>query len=232
MLLGYWRGPACLGLVPARHARELRADGRPVRGRAPPAHGRGTAGPRPAAPGPRSRPATTGRSCDFPAVLNPRLLAAAELVSPVVGAPETMMRGFFRAAAGPGWALVGDAGHFKHPTTGQGIGDALAQAEHVARRPARRRRPDGLRAVAGRAVRRGLRVLLPRGPTARAGGRDPVRRAGRRPGRRPAVPRHLHPAHPPVRRLHPGAVATMARRRGVRGRPAAPGRPGGRPAGP
>lgn len=69
---------------------------------------------------------------DFPAVLNPRLLAAAELVSPVVGAPETMMRGFYRRPAGPGWALVGDAGHFKHPTTGQGIGDALAQAEHVA----------------------------------------------------------------------------------------------------
>ncbi|WP_148570960.1 FAD-dependent monooxygenase [Nocardioides caldifontis] len=68
----------------------------------------------------------------FPAVLNPRLLATAELVSPVVRAPETMMRGFFRRAAGPGWALVGDAGHVKHPTTGQGIGDALAQAEHVA----------------------------------------------------------------------------------------------------
>jgi uncharacterized protein (TIGR03083 family) len=43
-----------------------------------------------------------------------------------------MMRGFYRRPAGPGWALVGDAGHFKHPTTGQGIGDALAQAEHVA----------------------------------------------------------------------------------------------------
>ena len=42
------------------------------------------------------------------------------------------MRGYFRSAAGPGWALVGDAGHFKHPTTGQGIGDALAQAEYVA----------------------------------------------------------------------------------------------------
>ena len=69
---------------------------------------------------------------DFPAVLNPRLLAAAELVSPVVGAPETMMRGYYRSAAGSGWALVGDAGHFKHPTTGQGIGDALAQAEYVA----------------------------------------------------------------------------------------------------
>lgn len=69
---------------------------------------------------------------DFPAVLNPRLLEAAELVSPVAGAPETMMRGYYRAASGPGWALVGDAGHFKHPTTGQGIGDALAQSEHVA----------------------------------------------------------------------------------------------------
>ena len=68
----------------------------------------------------------------FPAVLNPRVLDAAELVSPVVKAPETMMRGFFRRAAGPGWALVGDAGHFKHPTTGQGIGDALAQARFVA----------------------------------------------------------------------------------------------------
>jgi uncharacterized protein (TIGR03083 family) len=69
---------------------------------------------------------------DFPAVLNPRLLDAAELVSPVAAAPETMMRGYYRSATGPGWALVGDAGHFKHPTTGQGIGDALAQAEHVA----------------------------------------------------------------------------------------------------
>jgi uncharacterized protein (TIGR03083 family) len=69
---------------------------------------------------------------EFPAVLNPRLLEAADLVSPVVGAPETMMRGYYRSANGPGWALVGDAGHFKHPTTGQGIGDALAQAEHVA----------------------------------------------------------------------------------------------------
>ncbi|MDX6637646.1 MAG: hypothetical protein QOJ01_1157, partial [Solirubrobacterales bacterium] len=42
------------------------------------------------------------------------------------------MRGFFRRAAGPGWALVGDAGHFKHPGTAQGIGDAVEQAIHVA----------------------------------------------------------------------------------------------------
>lgn len=42
------------------------------------------------------------------------------------------MRGFFRASAGPGWALVGDAGHFKDPTPGQGIADALRQSEQLA----------------------------------------------------------------------------------------------------
>jgi 2-polyprenyl-6-methoxyphenol hydroxylase-like FAD-dependent oxidoreductase len=42
------------------------------------------------------------------------------------------MRGFFRPAAGPGWALVGDAGHFKDPTPGQGIADALRQSEQLA----------------------------------------------------------------------------------------------------
>jgi hypothetical protein len=43
------------------------------------------------------------------------------------------MRGFFRQSAGPGWVLVGDAGHFKDPTPGQGIADALRQAERLAR---------------------------------------------------------------------------------------------------
>ncbi len=42
------------------------------------------------------------------------------------------MHGFFRESAGPGWALVGDAGHFKDPTPGQGIADALRQAEKLA----------------------------------------------------------------------------------------------------
>ncbi len=42
------------------------------------------------------------------------------------------MRGFFRQSAGPGWVLVGDAGHFKDPTPGQGIADALRQAEKLA----------------------------------------------------------------------------------------------------
>ena len=39
---------------------------------------------------------------------------------------------FFRESAGPGWALVGDAGHFKDPAPGQGIGDAFRQAEAMA----------------------------------------------------------------------------------------------------
>ena len=40
---------------------------------------------------------------------------------------------FFRESAGPGWVLVGDAGHFKDPAPGQGISDALRQAEDLAR---------------------------------------------------------------------------------------------------
>ncbi len=32
---------------------------------------------------------------------------------------------FFRASSGPGWALAGDAGHFKDPVTGQGMRDSL-----------------------------------------------------------------------------------------------------------
>jgi menaquinone-9 beta-reductase len=39
---------------------------------------------------------------------------------------------FLREAAGSGWVLVGDAGHFKDPSPGQGIADALRQAEQLA----------------------------------------------------------------------------------------------------
>ncbi len=55
-----------------------------------------------------------------------------EQLAPIRVAPETMLRGFFRDATGPGWALVGDAGHFKHPSTAQGISDAIEQSLHVA----------------------------------------------------------------------------------------------------
>ena len=56
-------------------------------------------------------------------------LAGAKRVGPV----RLMSRdGFFRQSAGPGWVLVGDAGHFKDPTPGQGISDALRQAVALA----------------------------------------------------------------------------------------------------
>lgn len=44
----------------------------------------------------------------------------------------TKWHGYFRQAAGPGWVLVGDAGHFKDPMPGQGISDAFRQAEQLA----------------------------------------------------------------------------------------------------
>jgi len=68
----------------------------------------------------------------FPAVIDPSALDRGHQISDLVAAPEAMMRGFFRRATGEGWALVGDAGHYKHPSTAQGIGDAIEQADHVA----------------------------------------------------------------------------------------------------
>jgi flavin-dependent dehydrogenase len=41
--------------------------------------------------------------------------------------------GFLKRGAGPGWALVGDAGYFKDPLTAHGITDALRDAELTAR---------------------------------------------------------------------------------------------------
>jgi 2-polyprenyl-6-methoxyphenol hydroxylase-like FAD-dependent oxidoreductase len=56
-------------------------------------------------------------------------LAGAKRVGPV----RVMARdGFFRESAGPGWVLIGDAGHFKDPSPGQGISDALRQAVALA----------------------------------------------------------------------------------------------------
>lgn len=39
---------------------------------------------------------------------------------------------FYRTAYGPGWVLVGDAGHHKDPATGFGMSDAFAAAETLA----------------------------------------------------------------------------------------------------
>ena len=68
----------------------------------------------------------------FPETFDPAQLEAAEMVTDVTVAPEPLMQGFFRTPSGPGWALVGDACHFKHPATAQGIGDAVEQAIYVA----------------------------------------------------------------------------------------------------
>jgi 2-polyprenyl-6-methoxyphenol hydroxylase-like FAD-dependent oxidoreductase len=68
---------------------------------------------------------------EFPETLEASALDAAEMISEIVVVPETMLRGFFRPAAGAGWALVGDAGHFKHPATAQGISDAIEQSLYV-----------------------------------------------------------------------------------------------------
>jgi len=57
------------------------------------------------------------------------LLANAERVTKFRGL--TRFEGFFREATGPGWVLVGDSGHFKDPTPGQGISDALRQVEEL-----------------------------------------------------------------------------------------------------
>jgi flavin-dependent dehydrogenase len=68
----------------------------------------------------------------FPETLPVEQLEAGEMISDVVVAPESLMRGFFRKPTGPGWALLGDAAHFKHPGTAQGIADAVEQAIYIA----------------------------------------------------------------------------------------------------
>lgn len=64
-----------------------------------------------------------------------------EMAEAVAGAtrlgPLRILRrwhGYFRVAAGPGWVLVGDAGHFKDPAPGQGMADAFRQSESLSTR--------------------------------------------------------------------------------------------------
>lgn len=57
-------------------------------------------------------------------------LEAATQVSRVIGTKQ--LAGFYREAAGPGWVLLGDSGHFKHPAAVQGIADAVQGAETLA----------------------------------------------------------------------------------------------------
>ncbi|MCV7257768.1 FAD-dependent oxidoreductase [Mycobacterium shimoidei] len=58
------------------------------------------------------------------------LLAGGRRVGPI--RVVTNWHGYFRQSAGPGWVLVGDAGHFKDPAPGQGISDAFRQTEKLA----------------------------------------------------------------------------------------------------
>jgi menaquinone-9 beta-reductase len=57
-------------------------------------------------------------------------LSKARKTSRVRGTPR--LEGFYRRQSGPGWLLSGDAAHFKHPASAQGIGDALHAAEALA----------------------------------------------------------------------------------------------------
>lgn len=57
-------------------------------------------------------------------------MAGVELLGKTMGlAPQ---EGYFRPAGGPGWALVGDARHFKDPASGQGLHDALYTVQRLA----------------------------------------------------------------------------------------------------
>ena len=76
----------------------------------------------------------------MPELIEPENLDAADQVTEITVAPESLMRGYFRRPAGPGWALLGDSCHFKHPATAQGINDAVEQAIYVA---AELSAPDG-----------------------------------------------------------------------------------------
>jgi menaquinone-9 beta-reductase len=75
----------------------------------------------------RDRKFTDGLAC-WPELAD--LLAGAKRVGPI--RVMTNWHGYFRQSAGPGWVLVGDAGHFKDFTPAQGMSDALRQAARLA----------------------------------------------------------------------------------------------------
>lgn len=67
--------------------------------------------------------------------------------TPVMG--QGPVDSFYRQSYGPGWALVGDAGHYIDPITGQGINYALRSAELLAEAWSRtQRRAAWMRAMA------------------------------------------------------------------------------------
>ena len=112
----------------------------PQRPRSCPVHGRRGRGRRGAQRTPRATGAASSR--EHPGCRG----ALAGATSDDEAALDRRHQAFFRASSGPGWALAGDAGHFKDPVTGQGMRDAmwmgrtLAEALRAgARRPGRDR---------------------------------------------------------------------------------------------
>jgi 2-polyprenyl-6-methoxyphenol hydroxylase-like FAD-dependent oxidoreductase len=83
---------------------------------------------------------TRRRSAGLDATYRSLLAEAAPQLARSIGAapPVGTLRafpgqpGWIRASAGPGWALVGDAGYFKDPITAHGVTDALRDAELLA----------------------------------------------------------------------------------------------------
>jgi flavin-dependent dehydrogenase len=67
-------------------------------------------------------------------------LGQSSLTRPLIEGKEPLAKGcgllktryFYRRPVGPGFALVGDAGHFKDFVTGHGMTDAFLDAEHLA----------------------------------------------------------------------------------------------------
>jgi flavin-dependent dehydrogenase len=57
-------------------------------------------------------------------------LGNADRASRILGMAE--LPNFFRQPFGPGWALVGDAGHHKDPLVARGISDAWRDSQHLA----------------------------------------------------------------------------------------------------
>ena len=133
MLFAYWTGLPDSDWCQIDVHEQLGADVRPVRGRrctccrspGPPELTRGSAE--------RAAGRRTSRRCTTSPPSSTRgCWSRRRQVSPVVAVPgDDDARASCRPAAGPGWALVGDAGLFKHPATAQGIGDALAQGWYV-----------------------------------------------------------------------------------------------------
>ncbi len=87
-------------------------------------------------------------------------LASAQQVDRLWGTGN--QKNFFRRAYGPGWALVGDAGHHKDSIAARGITDALVQAELLIARVAQHiSDPEALERALGRFEQDRDSLMLP-----------------------------------------------------------------------